>query len=243
MARPAKPIISRDRAAAAALAVIDTVGLSSFGLGQVAARLGVKAPSLYHHFHGRDELLSEVARLLLIEGELPPLQANYDWREAIVGISRASWRSVLRHPNAAPLLLQFFPRVLLIGAYEHWINLFAINNVPAEWHLTILEGTEKLTFGSALFAAASRSMGIPPLPAYDPKHHPYFTAAVRAHPFDEEETFVAALRLFLNGVPSEQEMSAHQPAELTQESGQTVSPVTQDPRGEATASRRRRKAQ
>jgi AcrR family transcriptional regulator len=201
MARPTKPIISRERAAGAALAVIDTVGLDEFGLNLVAARLGVKAPSLYHHFEGKSELLAEVARILLIEGRLPAAVSGMDWREEIVRISLASWQSVLRHPNAAPLLLRFFPRLLLIDAYEHWAKVFTLNGVPAEWQVVILEGSEKLTFGSALFAAASRSFGLPPFPTYDNQVHTHLTAAIRAHTLDDEGTFVECLRAFLRGLP------------------------------------------
>src|SRR3546814_3495147 len=54
--RPAKPLISRDRAARAALGAIDIHGLEALSLELVAQRLGVKAPSLYYHFkHKRSE--------------------------------------------------------------------------------------------------------------------------------------------------------------------------------------------
>ena len=61
MGRPPRPMISRNLAANAALAEIDKLGMEGFGLSDVAARLGVKTPSLYHHFKNKDELLSEVA--------------------------------------------------------------------------------------------------------------------------------------------------------------------------------------
>ena len=200
MPRPTTPIISREGVAAAALGVIDDQGLDTFGLNIVAVRLGVKTPSLYHHFHGKSEVLAEVARLLLKEGKLPNAVAGLDWREEIVRISLASWRSILRHPQAAPLLLRFFPRLVLGGAYEHWAKLLTLNHVPVEWQITILEGSEKLTFGSALFTAASRSSE-PGLetPAGDP--HPYLAAAVAGHEWDEEETFLRCLRAFLRGLP------------------------------------------
>lgn len=201
MARPKTPIISIERAARAALDVIDTGGLEGLALSRVSDRLGVKAPSLYYHFKDKDALLSEVARLLLTDYPLPPLRRGIDWREAIVDVSLASWRSILRHPRAAPLLLSFFPRHLLINAYEHWARLLTLNGLPTAWHLRVLEGAERLTFGSALFAAASRSREVPPFPSYDTQRHPHLTNAIRANPFDQEGTFVEALRSFLRGIP------------------------------------------
>lgn len=203
MARPPKPIITRERAAQAALAEIDASGLHEFSLSQVAERLGVKAPSLYHHFGGKDELLAETARLLLLEGRLPKAVAGLDWREEIVRISCASWRAILKHPQAAGLLLQFFPRRVLTGAYERWTHIFALNGVPLEWRLIVLEGSEKLTFGSALFGAAAIVTQTELFPLQYPDRYPFLSEAASAHRLDSEETFLATLRAFLYGVPLE----------------------------------------
>ena len=195
------PIISRQKAARAALDIIEKEGLAQFGLNQVASRLGVQTPSLYHHFKGKDELLSEVARLLLIEGTLPRIRPDLDWREELIKISVASWRSVLAHAHSAPLLLQFFPRILLMGAYDYWMHVLDAAGVPRRWHMTILEGSEKLTFGSALFAAASRVQGAQPYEHLDAERYPWLAAAAEAHELTEEETFTTAMRAFLNGLP------------------------------------------
>ena len=61
MARPSKPLISRSNAAEAALEVIDEHGLEELSLGLVAKKLGVRPPSLYHHFKDKGELLDAVA--------------------------------------------------------------------------------------------------------------------------------------------------------------------------------------
>jgi AcrR family transcriptional regulator len=42
--------------------MIATDGLASFSLRKLAARIGIKAPSIYEHFDGRDALLAEVRR-------------------------------------------------------------------------------------------------------------------------------------------------------------------------------------
>jgi AcrR family transcriptional regulator len=211
VARPEKPLISRRGAIRAALAVIDSHGLERFGLDLVAQRMGVKAPSLYYHFKNKADLLSAVVRTMLGQTELPPIEPDMDWREAVIRASLASWKTILRHPNAAPLLLRFYPRHIFLDAYEHWFKMFSACGVPVEWHITILEGAEKLTFGSALFAASSRSLRIPPLPDYDPALHPDLEQAVRYHPFDEEQTFAEALRCFLRGLPALSGMPLHQP--------------------------------
>ena len=200
MARPSKPLISRENAVEAALAVIDEHGVAGFGLNAVAQRLGVKAPSLYHHFASKEDLLSEVALSLLIEGELPAFAPDPDWIEQIVRISVSSWRSVLLHPRAAVLLLQFMPMSLMMGAYEHWAHYLAVNGVPSRLHLVILDGTDKLTFGSILFTAQRRIDGKASITEMHSEHLPYLSEASAALGISDEEMFAASIRNYVRGV-------------------------------------------
>lgn len=168
MGRPSKPLISREAATKAALTVIDEEGLEGFSLGAVARRMDVKAPSLYYHFADKAELLSEVARFILLD-------TGYDdsnegsWEERTIALCIETRLTLLRHPRAAPLILQFFPRHLLLSAYEH-----AVEGYPRtrELHMAILEGIEKLTFGDALFEAAARARNLPAMPDIDAERFP-----------------------------------------------------------------------
>ncbi|MEO5665154.1 MAG: TetR/AcrR family transcriptional regulator, partial [Nocardioides sp.] len=58
--RPSRPVLDRQRIAEAALTLIDETG--DFTLPELARRLGVQTPSIYHHVEGRSgvvELLRE----------------------------------------------------------------------------------------------------------------------------------------------------------------------------------------
>lgn len=195
MGRPSKSLISRERAASAALSVIDTQGLNKLSLDLVAKRLGVKAPSLYYHFKDKNELLAEVALILLRDIDPPKIDEN-DWEKTLIRLCKSARRAILRHPNAAPLLLQFFPRRILLGAYDFWISNCPY---PPETHMAIIEGTEKLTYASALFESAARSYGIEPMPEYDLEQYPHLTKAIQANPYDDEEMFEEAVTAYLRG--------------------------------------------
>jgi TetR/AcrR family transcriptional regulator, tetracycline repressor protein len=180
----------------AALAVLDAQGLDGFSLGSVARLMGVKSPSLYYHFSDKAELLAEVARLLLIDtGYQEDMRGS--WEERTIQLCVETRRSMLNHPNAAPLILQFFPRHLLLGAYEH-----AVEGYPdtRALHMAILEGIEKLTFGSALFQAAAQARGISAMPDVDAETYPNLARSIAADGNSEEENFIEALRMFLAGV-------------------------------------------
>lgn len=199
MGRPAKPLISRERAARAALGVIDVQGLDALSLELVAQRMGVRAPSLYYHFRDKAELLSEVARLILLDVRAPDAKGK-DWKQALLDLSIATRRSILQHPNAAPLLLQFFPRHVLLAAYDHWI---AICPLPAELHMVMIEGLDKLTLGSALFESSCRSRSIEPIPNFDRVKLPHLAEAIRASGLGDEALFTATVRAFLDGLSPE----------------------------------------
>lgn len=181
----------------AALAVIDDEGLEGFSLNLVARRMGVKAPSLYYHFKDKAELLAEVARFILLDTPFRPELAE-SWEERALLLCIETRRGLLKHPNAAPLILQFFPRHMLLKAYEDAARDYP--QVPG-MTLAMLEATEKLTYGSALFAAAARVRGVPSLPPVDPERFPLLAKAVRDGG-DDEQVFVDAMRMLLAGIRS-----------------------------------------
>lgn len=196
MGRPTRTMITREGATTAALAVIDEEGLEALSLESVARRLGVKAPSLYYHFKDKAELLSEVARTVMLDLELPTQGELVSWEEAMVAVCVATRRSLLRHPNVAPLFLQFFPRHLMLGAYDRWI---ASCPYPPELRMILLEGTEKLTYAAVMFEAAARSRGVPVMPPFDAARLPHLAQAIDANPHDAEGTFEQVIRTYLAG--------------------------------------------
>jgi TetR/AcrR family transcriptional regulator, tetracycline repressor protein len=195
LGRPKQALITRDVATRAALAVIDAEGLDGFSLNSVAKAIGVKAPSLYYHFHDKAEILAAVSRLLLSSIDYRNAEGLH-WEDMTIRMCLATRRALLQHPNATPLILQFFPRHLLLDAYEA-----AVAGYPETrgLHMAILEGIEKLTFGSALFAAAAEMRHIAAMPQITPEAYPHLAASIAASAFDDEGNFVEALRMLLAG--------------------------------------------
>ena len=194
--RPSSPLITRQAAAAAALRLIDANGLEAMSLQAVAKELGVSAPSLYHHFRDKDELLAEVARSLLDKVGHEQEHWSTDWETRMVELSCATRRVALRHPNAAPLSLRFFPRRLMLPAYEAGLRDCPY---PLEVHMIVHEVIEKFTYGSSLFAAAAETHHIPAMPDVDPAHFPRLSKALDLAPSDEE-IFREGLQVLLAGL-------------------------------------------
>lgn len=196
MARPSKPLISRSNAAEAALEVIDEHGLEELSLGLVAKKLGVRPPSLYHHFRDKSELLQEVARIMLVK--MPAVAATgQSFEEQIIARCVATRQTLLKHPHAAPLILRYFPRHMLLAAYN---RAASEEPYPTPIQMTVIDAVEKYTYGAALFEASARARGIDPMPPVDGEKYPSLAKAIRDNPFDDEQLFVESLRLFLVGV-------------------------------------------
>lgn len=196
--RPATALITHRAAAEAALAMIDANGLEALSLQSVARVLGVSAPSLYHHFRDKEEVLTHVARLLLEEVGNEQEIWSSEWEERIIELCVATRRVMLRHPNAAPLALRFFPRRVMLPAYE---KSLVDCPYPPEVQMIFSELTEKFTFGSSLFAAAAETHHIPAMPPVDEAHFPYLAQALAVAP-TEEKVFVEAFRVIFAGLRS-----------------------------------------
>ena len=94
--------LSRDRVLRGAMAVADAGGIGSLTIRSLAAELGVKPMSVYHHVANKDEIIDGIVDLVFSEIELP--SPDGDWR-AEMRRRAISARAVLRvHPWAIPLL-------------------------------------------------------------------------------------------------------------------------------------------
>jgi AcrR family transcriptional regulator len=201
MARPSKPLISRAAAVAASIEIIDSEGLDAFSLPRLAKHIGVRAPSLYHHFSDKSEILEAVARQIAGAGNLPRRKPGPDWPEFFVTLSMNLRRSILKHRNAAPILLQYLPRDLLIGTYEDTARFLEKSGVPAHLHVQILDGMERLTLGAVLTEAMRKpSTKSTIFPNVDPESQPLLSKALAANEMASRQLFEEMIRSFLHGV-------------------------------------------
>jgi len=105
MPRPRQALLSRERIVAVAAALIDADGLATLSTRRLAAELGVRGPSLYHHFATKDEILDAVADAVMSKVDVS-FFGTHDWPEAL-RLWGSSYRAALTaHPNIVPYLAQ-----------------------------------------------------------------------------------------------------------------------------------------
>ena len=106
-----------------ALVIADDEGLEAVTMRRLARELGVEAASLYHHVHGKDQILDGLVDVVAAEIE-PPVPST-DWRAAIS--ERAyNTRTVLgRHPWSVSLMAsRKTPGPATLGLLETGIRCF-----------------------------------------------------------------------------------------------------------------------
>jgi TetR/AcrR family transcriptional regulator, tetracycline repressor protein len=96
--------LDRERIAAAAMEIIDEIGVEKLTMRAVAARLDVSAMALYHHVEDKDELLRLVGDVVLGRIELPDPDSG-GWRELFTSISVAAVDALLEVPGLSSVLL------------------------------------------------------------------------------------------------------------------------------------------
>lgn len=205
----ARPSLSRDRVQMCALQMADSDGLDALSMRNLAARLGVKAMSLYHHVAGKEDVLDAITDLVIAEIALPALTG--DWRVAMQTRARSAHRVMLRHPwapllmisrlNVGPGMLRYLDATigcLITAGFSMPMVDHAINAIDSHiYGFTLQKLHFPLDPGSYALAAAAY---LPMLPA---DRYPFaraLTEQVAAGSHDGLNDFEFGLTLILDGL-------------------------------------------
>ena len=201
-----RPPLSRGRIVDAAITLIDEGGLEHFSMPKLAAVLAVRTSALYRHFADREALLAEIARQISA-GDEPPalLPAASEWTEFFVAQSMQLRRRILRHPNCAPLIIQFMPKDGVFDQYEVLCQFLAAAGVPPGYHVRIVDALTAMTIGAAVLAESSADYtpkGRGPTP--DADKHPALTRALLAiGDATADDLFAGFVRTYLQTILAE----------------------------------------
>jgi AcrR family transcriptional regulator len=207
MGRPA--IINRQKVAEAALRLIDEEGLEALSVERIASELGVRGPSLYHHFPDKAAILSEVARLVL--GDLELDREAESWQQWMVDVGLTFFRRVLEHPRAAAILMEFLPDSSSVRGLARAAKMLTDAGVDPSVQALLMEGCEKLAWGWALQRAFMTATDHPRLSrAQINLRWPELAAAVevRDRRWSDEQMLEEAMYAFINGVLAKQSEAA-----------------------------------
>lgn len=104
MARPARPVLNRQRIIETATAIIDAEGLAGLSTRRLARELRVQAPSLYNHFATKEEILDAVGDAIIAQVDLSTFDRD-PWPVALRTWAHAYRAAFAAHPNMVPFLV------------------------------------------------------------------------------------------------------------------------------------------
>jgi AcrR family transcriptional regulator len=151
MSRPSP--LSREKIAAAALAIADAEGFSSVSMRRIAQEMGVGTMSLYYYVKTKADLIAVMDDALMGEVLAPSLPAN--WRKALTVIASRTRDVFLRHPWALSSMLSAPPGVNAMHHMEQCLEALAGTGMTIREKLTLLAIIDDFVFGYALREAAS----------------------------------------------------------------------------------------
>lgn len=199
MARPSRPVLSRQRIIEAATAIIDAEGLAALSTRRLARELRVQAPSLYNHFATKEEILDAVGDAIIAQVDLSMFGRD-PWPEALRSWARAYRAAFAAHPNVVPFLVHGPGRR---PAALHLADAVYGALVDAGWpprYATRIGATMRyFVAGSAL---GSFALGFPDDPALYDERYPHLADAhrLREHRHEVDEgAFELGLDSLLNG--------------------------------------------
>lgn len=134
-----------------ALALLDEAGLADVSLRKVAARLGVKAPSLYWHIRDRDDLqawMTETVFRTVYEtvGDQP------DWRSWLLALGEKMWETHCKVRDSAQLLISGVPPERIAAMSADICEILRRYGIGREMALRMHTSVQALIVGWSGFA-------------------------------------------------------------------------------------------
>lgn len=125
--------LGREGAVAAALDLVEEVGLDGLTVRGLAQRLGVKAPALYWHFASKQDLLDEMGTELWRQVLATQGPASSDWRHGMRAFALALRSVLLAHRDGAKLFSgTYLTDVAVLQAQEQPLAALVSSGFPLE---------------------------------------------------------------------------------------------------------------
>lgn len=195
MGRPSTPLLTRDGILRAALDLVDEQGPDALTTNRLAARLGVRGPSLYHHIANRNEIIEGLRELIVAEMDATAASLR-PWTLALDRWARSYRAAFAAHPRVIPLLTSTPVRApAALAHYASAVTVLSEAGWPDHLVMPVIETVESFLLGSALALAA------PDHPAETEDLPPELAAALAARPANpSDKAFEVGLAALIEGL-------------------------------------------
>ena len=211
MAETRRQTLTRERVVEGAVVLADEIGIEALTIRKLAAALGTKPMTIYHHVPSKDEIVDGMVEIVFSEIATPP--EDEDWKPAM-RIRCVSAREVItRHRWAAPLMeSRTSPGPENLGHHE--AVLACLRRGGLSWQMTahayaVLDAFvygfafQEATLPSQMdgeFVEVAQDIAA----AFDPESFPHLVGFTVNHVFqpgyDFGDSFAFGLDLILDGI-------------------------------------------
>ncbi|WP_405776476.1 TetR/AcrR family transcriptional regulator C-terminal domain-containing protein [Streptomyces sp. NBC_01538] len=149
MPRPRTPLLDRRRIGAAALRIVDELGVLT--IPALARELGVAPSALYHHVSGREEIISLMREELVLETGPHQGDTSQPWEQTLETWARSYRAAFATHPGAVPLLATApLAEPFMHALYEKVAELLLTAGFTTGQVMPLINALESFILGSAL---------------------------------------------------------------------------------------------
>ncbi|GAA5192227.1 hypothetical protein GCM10023322_51380 [Rugosimonospora acidiphila] len=150
--------LDRQRIVAEAVALLDAEGLDAVTTRKLAARLGVRSPTLYWHLPNKAALVTAIAEAILGEqfDELSPPEPDERWQDWLTGLAERLRRALLAHPDGARIISASQLSLKMAAISELAMSTLVARGVPLRQARVIVLTVERFTVGHVLEEQAPR---------------------------------------------------------------------------------------
>lgn len=144
--------LDKQRIVAEAVALLDENGLDGVTLRKLAARLGVRQPTLYWYLPSKAALITAIADAILEQQfpEMAPPKPEEQWQEWLVGLAERLRRALLAHPDGARLISTSQLSLRMAAISELAISTLVAREIPLRHARLIVLTVEHFTVGHVL---------------------------------------------------------------------------------------------
>jgi TetR/AcrR family tetracycline transcriptional repressor len=141
-----------------AVALLDAEGLDGVTTRKLAARLGVRSPTLYWHVPNKAALVTAIAEAILGQQfpELVPPEPEERWQDWLIGIAERLRHALLAHPDGARVISASQLSLKMAAISELAMSTLVGRGIPLRQARLIVFTVERFTVGYVLEEQAPR---------------------------------------------------------------------------------------
>lgn len=153
--------LNRERVVREAVALLDADGLDGVTLRKLAARLGVRQPTLYWHLPNKAALVNAIGESILEQHfpELVPPQPDERWQTWLINLADQLRHALLAHPDGARVISASHFSLKMAAISELAMSTLVERGVPLRQARVVVLTVERFTVGHVLEEQAPARAG------------------------------------------------------------------------------------